>query len=198
MCFRHKPENVDKTCELVSAYVELTYKPEKPPSAPSTDGENEVTYFSTRPPKEVTDLLHEAKYSREFDEATLKAVVERFSSAPVRRREKTFVEKLMELINEKGLTDPKVYKKANIDRRLFSKMMSDVNYQPAKDTCLAIALAMELTQEETADLLSRAGYSLSRSLRRDVIIECFIHEGISDLYTVNEVLTYLGEKKLGR
>ena len=189
MCFHSRRKNIDKTCALVSAYVESTCKPEP---------KEECIDFSTRPPKEVTDLLHEAKFSREFDEAALKAVVERFSSAPVQRREKTFVEKLMELIDEKGLTDPQVYKKAQIDRRLFSKMMSDVSYQPAKDTCIAIALAMQLKLNEAKDLLSRAGYTLSRSLRRDVMIEYFFLEGISDLYDVNEVLTRLGEKKLGR
>ena len=104
----------------------------------------------------------------------------------------------MELIDTKGLTDPQVYKKAQLDRRLFSKMMSDVSYQPAKDTCIAIALAMQLKLNEAKDLLSRAGYTLSRSLRRDVMIEYFILEGISDLCEVNEVLTRLGEKKLGR
>ena len=200
MCLRLKRKNIAKTCELVSAYAELHCVPEKPEPAPSQDGESEIACmnFSTRPPKEVTDLLHEVKYSREQDEEALKTLMERLASAPVRQRQKTFVEKLMELIDEKGLTDPKVYKKAQIDRRLFSKMMSDVKYQPAKDTCLAIALAMQLTPDETADLLSRAGYALSRSLRRDVMIEYFIREGISDLHTVNEVLTRLGEKKLGR
>ena len=177
MCFRAKPKNVDKTCELVSAYVKLTYKPRK---------------------REARCSYDEPKFSREPDEEALKALTERLSSAPVRQREKTFVEKLMELIDTKGLTDPQVYKKAQIDRRLFSKMMSDVRYQPAKDTCIAIVLAMQLKLNEAKDLLSRAGYTLSRSLRRDVMIEYFILEGISDLYEVNEVLTRLGEKKLGR
>ena len=185
MCFRHKPKNVDKTCELVCAYVKLTYKPEKPQSS--------APKYSRIPDDGET-----VRFSREPDEEALKALLERLSSAPVRQREKTFVEKLMELIDTKGLTDPQVYKKAQLDRRLFSKMMSDVSYQPAKDTCIAIALAMQLKLNEAKDLLSRAGYTLSRSLRRDVMIEYFILEGISDLCEVNEVLTRLGEKKLGR
>lgn len=110
----------------------------------------------------------------------------------------TFVDMLTRYINMKGWRDSKVYKAAQIDRRLFSKIMSDREYKPAKDTALALAIALELTLQQTSDLLDRAGYTLSHSNKRDVIIEYFIREGIHDLSDINEVLYNLDQKIIGR
>ena len=110
----------------------------------------------------------------------------------------TFVDILIRYINEKGWRDSQVYKAAQIDRRLFSKIMSDRNYKPSKDTALALAIALELSLKQTSDLLSRAGYTLSHSNKRDVIIEYFIREGIYDLSDINEVLYRLDQKIIGR
>lgn len=110
----------------------------------------------------------------------------------------TFVDMLTLHIHRKGWRDSKVYKAAQIDRRLFSKMMSDRAYKPAKDTALALAIALELTLQQTSDLLERAGYTLSHSNKRDVIIEYFIREGVHNLIDINEVLHKLDQKMIGR
>ena len=105
---------------------------------------------------------------------------------------------LTRYINEKGWRDSKVYKAAQMDRRLFSKIMSDQYYKPSKDSALALAIALELTLKQTNDLLSRAGYTLSHSDKRDVIIEYFIREGIYNLSDINEILYRLDQKIIGR
>ena len=110
----------------------------------------------------------------------------------------TFVDILIRYINEKGWRDSRVYKAAQMDRRLFSKIMSDRNYKPSKDTALALVIALELSLKQASDLLSRAGYTLSHSNKRDVIIEYFIREGIYDLSDINEVLYRLDQKIIGR
>lgn len=110
----------------------------------------------------------------------------------------TFVDMLIRYINMRGWRDSKVYKAAQIDRRLFSKIMSDRRYKPSKDTALALAIALKLTLEQTDDLLDRAGYTLSHSDKRDVIIEYFIHERIYNLADINEVLYKLDQKIIGR
>lgn len=110
----------------------------------------------------------------------------------------TFVDMLTRYINLKGWRDSRVYKAAQLDRRLFSKLMSDRNYKPSKDTALALAIALELSPQQTTDLLERAGYTLSHSSKRDVIIEYCVREGIFDLTDVNGVLYELGQKTIGR
>ena len=110
----------------------------------------------------------------------------------------TFTDKLIELINEKGMRDSAVYRAAQMDRRLFSKIMSNRQFKPAKDTALALIIALRLTLPQATDLLSRAGYTLSHSNKRDVIIEYFIREGIYNLMEVNLVLENLELKIIGR
>lgn len=110
----------------------------------------------------------------------------------------TFVDMLIRYINEKGWRDSRVYKAAQMDRRLFSKIMSDRNYRPSKDTVLALVVALELSLKQANDLLSRAGYTLSHSNKRDVIVEYFIREGIFNLSDINEVLYHLDQKIIGR
>ena len=110
----------------------------------------------------------------------------------------TFVDMLTRYISMRGWRDSKVYKAAQIDRRLFSKIMSDREYKPAKDTVLALAISLELSLQQTTDLLDRAGYTLSHSNKRDVIIEYFIREGIHNLSDINEVLYKLDQKTIGR
>ena len=110
----------------------------------------------------------------------------------------SFVDKMLEYIKEGHMRDSDVYKAANIDRRLFSKIASDRTYKPSKDTCIALALALRLSIDDANDILSRAGYTLSHSSKRDVVIEYFFRERVYDLNDMNEVLYRLGQKPLGR
>lgn len=111
--------------------------------------------------------------------------------------DETFSEALIRLIDQKGLKDPDVYKKANIDRKFFSKIKNNKNYRPGKQTCLAFAIALELNLDETRDLIGRAGYALTHSSRGDVIVEFFIREGNYNMFEINETLFYYHEPTLG-
>ena len=108
-----------------------------------------------------------------------------------------FSDYLWKLIDEKNMTDVETYKKAHLDRRIFSKIRNEKDYMPSKRTILAIAIALELGYEETISLLHRAGYHLTCGSKEDVIIEYFIENRIYDLFLINEVLDHFGFKTLG-
>ncbi len=111
--------------------------------------------------------------------------------------EETFSQMLLRLIDKKGKTDAEVYKKANIDRRLFSKIRSRKDYRPTKPTAIALCIALELNIDETADLLRRAGFALSPSERFDVIVEYFILNRNYNIFDINETLFKFEERLLG-
>lgn len=108
-----------------------------------------------------------------------------------------FAETLLRLIDAKGKDDVEVYKKANLDRRLFSKIRSNKSYMPSKRTVLALAIGLGLSLPETNDLLKRAGFALSRSQVSDVIVEYFIRHGKYNIFEVNEVLFSYDQPLLG-
>ena len=102
--------------------------------------------------------------------------------------EDTFQTKLFHYIDEKNLKDSDVYNKVNIDRRLFSKIRSDKNYHPSKETIILLGLALELKEQEIEDLLRSASYSLPMNNVYDLIIRFCFKEGIYNLFTINEFL----------
>jgi O-acetyl-ADP-ribose deacetylase (regulator of RNase III) len=174
----------------------------------SVDLNNEISAFINN------NFYHYTRYSinktylqRDFDSVELKASIpsKNFSDTAdigllqemIKQLDEPFTDTLLRIIDAKGKTDVEVYKRANLDRRLFSKIRTGKGYTPGKKTIISLAVALELTLKETQNLLERAGFTLSRSFLFDVIIEYFIIQKRYNIYEINNVLFQYDQSLLG-
>ena len=171
----------DPFSKAIDVYIQIYYKPNL-----VEDDENE----------DYGPKKHYFRKNEKRSNLSLFGILERVSNLfHNRHREMTFSEKLMNLIEKKGMKPIDVYKNANINKQNFSKIKNDIYYQPSKGTAIALAIALQLDLDETRDLLRRAGFTLSHTIKSDVIVEFFIDQ---NFYDVDEINIQLHERGLAQ
>ncbi|MEH7238651.1 macro domain-containing protein [Bacillus sp. JJ1562] len=144
--------------------------------------------YHAEPIEDVQEKLYEIEESHQIQSDLVDLV---------NQLEESFTERLLRLIDDRGLTDVETYKRANLDRRLFSKIRNEAGYTPKKKTAIAFAIALQLNVDETIHLLSAAGYTLSHSSKFDVIIEFFLNQANYNIHEINEALFMFDQPLLG-
>lgn len=159
--------------KAIDEYIRLKYKPQE---------ENSTEYCF------VKNLLKGADGEKEIEPLSLKKLMDEVGQS--------FHEMLFEKIDKSGLTDVDIYKKANIDRKLFSKIRSNPAYHPRKQTVLALAIALELNIDDAIALLASAEYAFSPSNKGDLIVKYLIEHGVYDIITINFALSEYNQNLL--
>ena len=162
----------EKLFKSVSSYIDANYVSDKMNLEYGTSKVRRRNYEDM--------LLHESSYEITSKMPNLDGMLNNL--------DRGFSENLLDLIDRTGKKDSEIYKKANVDRKLFSKMRNNADYRPSKTTAIAFAIALELNMDETNDLLSKAGFALSQSSKFDVIVRYFIENKKYDIFELNSVL----------
>lgn len=151
-------------------------------------GDSSVTFYHPKRSESRPDFVAESKINVDQDINYFQEALITRDDITQRKSTESFSERVLHLIDAKNMKDSDVYKAAGIDRRLFSKLRSNKDYQPTKTTALVLCLALRLSPGEARDLLELAGYSFSRASGRDIVVQICLEHRIYPLMEVNNIL----------